>query len=110
MTDQIEIHYDGDGWAALYINGKLHQVGDAYVAEEEALSRAGVTTVRDPAFMRGQKGRDGVAQTVDEVTAYREQRDADVRLAAEKIAAARKLLMEAKTLDPDGRTDHGVGI
>ncbi len=37
----LEIHYAGE-WAALYVDGKLEEVGDAYIAEERAFALLGV--------------------------------------------------------------------
>lgn len=105
----LEIHYAGE-WAALYKEGELAYVGETYVAEEAAFEMLRVRRFRDDAFMRGQKARGGVARNLAEVAAYAQQRDASVKLAAEKIADARRLLMEAKALDPEGRTDHGVSM
>lgn len=97
----LEIHYDGE-WAALYGDGKLITVGDADVAEEEALELCGVTIVRDNAFMRGQDHRDGVAQTLEEVAEYSDQRAARLADAAAKFAEAERLYAEARALGHKG--------
>lgn len=99
-TQHLEIHY-ADDWAALYVDGKLDRVGDAYNTEERALSLAGVATVHDDAFMRGQSQRDGVAQTLDEVAAYARERDERLAVAAQKRAEAERLLAEAGELEDD---------
>jgi hypothetical protein len=100
----IEIHYDsedtgGSGeWAALYVDGKLITVGDAYVAEQQAFRYAGIKTVQDSAFMRGQKDRAGVADTLDEVATYRDDREMRAAHAAELRAEADRLRAQADDL------------
>lgn len=98
---KLEIHYDpNSNWAALYVDGQMETVGDAYVAEEHAFDLAGVAIVRDDAFLRGQDTRDGAAQTLDEVTAYRRQRDA-ARSEAELLRQqAQALLDRAEQIAP----------
>jgi hypothetical protein len=92
----LEIHYDPGGeWAALYVDGRLERVGDSYLAEEKAFEILGVKTVQDNAFLRGQHGRDGCAQTLDELAAYRTQRDVD--------------RAEAARLREEGRPTAGPG-
>lgn len=94
----LEIHY-ADDWAALYVDGELDRVGDAYLAEERAFEILGVTQVPDDAFMRGQKQSDGVARTLADVQAYREQRDAAQAAAARLREQAAQLLAAATQLD-----------
>lgn len=97
---KLEIHYS-DGWAALYIDGKLDgdSVGDSYVAEERAFDLLGVKQVHDNAFMRGQNQRAGVAPTLADVEAYRQEREARIAEAAEKRKTAERLLAEAAALE-----------
>lgn len=104
---KLEIHYESE-WAALYVDGTLDRVGDAYLAEERALELCGVTIVQDDAFMRGQKHRDGVAKTLTEVEGFRSQRDANLEIAAAKVEQARQLIAEVSALDPDGRIDRTI--
>jgi hypothetical protein len=99
----LEIHYDPTGtWGALYVDGCLERVGDSYLAEERAFELLGVKTVQDNAFLRGQDGRNGCAQTLDELAAYRSQRDADRAEAARLRAEAAELLARAGNLDGKG--------
>lgn len=98
---KLEIHYEEE-WAALYVDGKLERVGDSYLAEERAFEILGVRTVQDDAFMRGQTSAEGVAKTLDEVEAYREDREQRTRRAAELRAQAAKLEQEARTLAGQG--------
>lgn len=96
----LAIHYDDEGeWAALYVDGDLVTVGDAYVAEERAFALAGVETVHDSAFMRGQDQRAGVAQTLAEVAEYVRDRDARAERAAELRRQASALEAEATLLE-----------
>lgn len=94
----LEIHYDEE-WAALYVKGKLDEVGDAYVAEERAFALLGVTVVSDDAFMRGQNKQDGVAKTLAEVEAYRSSREASTAKAEELRALAAALRAEADAIE-----------
>lgn len=95
---ELEIHYDEE-WAALYKDGLLVRVGDAYRTEEEAFAILGVTIVQDNAFMRGQGKADGVAKTLDEVHEYSEQRRLNQTRAADMREQAQCLLAEAVNLE-----------
>ena len=97
---QLEIHYSDDDWAALYVDGLLDRVGDAYVVEERSLDLLGVTIVHDNSFLRGQDSRDGVAGTLDDVNAYRQAAEQAMTAADAKRAEAQLLLAEADALDP----------
>jgi hypothetical protein len=102
MAD-LTVYRGGGEWSALYVDGRLDKVGDHYLIDERVYEIAGVTVVVDDAFMRGQKYETHVAQTIADVDAYIEARDANVRLADEKRIAAQTLLAEARRLDPEGR-------
>ncbi len=91
---EIEIH-EADEWAAVYLDGKLQRVGDAYLADEWVREHFGVVTVQDDAFMRGQSHRSGVAQTVNEIVDYRQQRATARERAAALRDEADRLLREA---------------
>lgn len=95
----LEIHYDPNGeWAALYKDGQLVTVGDAYVAEEQAFDLLGVVIKRDDAFMRGSSSRVDVAQTITEVEQYRNERDAQRDEAARLRQQAQELLDRANQI------------
>lgn len=104
---ELEIHYCGEEWAALFVDGKLDTLGDSYLAEEKALCLLGVKTVGGPDgldVLRGGDGRsvDGSpspAITLDEVAAYRAERVRRQSLAAEKRAEAEALLAQAAELE-----------
>lgn len=95
---KLEVHH-AEEWAALYINGKLDRVGDAYLATERIYEIVGVRYVQDDAFMRGQTHRDGVAKTLDEVREFAENREQRRRLAAEYRGRAAALEEYAKTFE-----------
>ena len=98
----LEIHYDPGGrgvGAALYVDGKLDQGGDAYHAEEKALDLAGVKPVHDSAFMRGQTLAGGVAPTLTHVEAYRRVRDSRAATAEALRRQAAELTEQADRLE-----------
>lgn len=83
---------EGSGeWSALYLDGKLDRVGDHYLAQERILELCGVVCEQSDDFLRGQDGRAGVAQTLNELSDYRLQRE-------EKEAEILKLRKEASEL------------
>lgn len=98
---EIEIHYDEE-WAACYVDGRLAVVGDSYLAEEKAFELLGVKQVSDDSFMRGQRSRDGVAQTLQEVEEYRTRRTERERQASALEVEASRLLREADALRRQG--------
>lgn len=94
----LEIHHNGDDWAALYVDGKLDRVGDAYLADERVRELLGVTYVVDDSFMRGQTSRDGVAKTLDEVEEYRTARQLAIQEAERLREEAAALIAKADEL------------
>lgn len=86
----VEVHEDEE-WSAVYLDGNLVYVGDAYLADEWVREHFGVVTVQNNAFMRGQTHRRGVAQTLDEVKAYGQER-------ARLLAKAEQLRRQAADL------------
>ena len=104
---RLEIHYDPGGeWAALYVDGELERLGDAYLVEARVFELAGVTVVQDDAFLRGQNGETGVAPTLDDVAAYRAERE-EKRATAERLRAeAARLLADAEALDARPTADR----
>jgi hypothetical protein len=98
MAPKLEIHHEGE-WSALYVDGQLERVGDAYRSEERAFEILGVKIVHDDAFMRGQGQASGVAQTLDDVDTYRTERE-EKRATAERLREkAAKLIADAEALD-----------
>jgi hypothetical protein len=93
----LEIHY-AEEWAALYVDGKLDRQGDTYWVEERAFELAGVTTVRDDAFLRGGSSRDETAKTLQEVGEYRRARLERRERAAQLREEAARLEREAQEL------------
>ena len=99
LAQRVELHGPSGEWSALYVDGKLAQVGDTYVCEESLHTLLGITEVEGSDFMRGQNGRSGVAQTPQEVTAYSEEREAREHDAAQLRAQAQELLARASALE-----------
>lgn len=98
MTPKLEIHHAGE-WAALYVDGKLDCVGDAYNTEERAFEVLGVRVVQDDAFMRGQDQRSGVAPTLNAVHEYAGARFARQEEAARLRTQAAELITRANELE-----------
>jgi seryl-tRNA(Sec) selenium transferase len=104
---KVEIHYDTEGeWAALYVGGKLARtprrgaiVGDRHWVEECAFEVLGVTQVQSSAFLRGGDGRADVAETLEEVAAYRAEREARLEEAARLREQAEELRQRAAKLE-----------
>lgn len=97
---ELEIHYEEE-WAALYVDGRLDRVGDAYLAEERALELCGVKIVHDDAFLKGQEKAAGCAQTLDELYAYVNDRDRKRVMAEQMRTEAANLIAQAKRLEGD---------
>lgn len=97
----IQIHYTGDDWAGLYVDGKLEAVGHDYVVEEKAFGISGVELIQDDAFMRGGTDRKDAAPTLAFVEEYKQAREKR-RIEADRLRTeAARLIEEAKKLDPD---------
>jgi hypothetical protein len=97
IPPHMEVHEEEE-WSALYVDGRLALVGGGYLADERVRELVGVVTIQDDAFMRGQKRADGVAQTLEEVEAYRTERERRRERAAELRAEAARLEREAAGL------------
>lgn len=95
---ELEIHY-ADEWAALYVDGELDIVGDAYLTEHRAWTIAGVKVVHDRAFMRGQNKASGVARTVAEIDLYKTDLDARIISAQKLREQAANLVAQAESLE-----------
>jgi hypothetical protein len=95
---ELEIHC-ADDWAGLYVDGHLDRVGDAGNTIERALDLAGVKTVDDDAFMRGQNQAAGVAPTLADVEAYRAARTGRQAAAAGLRARAAELAAQADAIE-----------
>lgn len=102
-TPKLEIHYDPNGeWAALYVDGRLEKVGDSYLAEERAFEILGVRVIQDDAFLRGQSQASGVAQTLDEVVTYAEEKVRRMVEAGDLREEAARLLAQADEISKGG--------
>lgn len=92
------VRYNDEEWSALYIDGKLDTVGDAYHSDERIAALLGVEERDDSAFMQGGKNYSDVANTLDEVEAYAAKRDSKLSEAAALRARAAELEAEAASL------------
>jgi hypothetical protein len=106
IPPRMEVHEEEE-WSALYVDGRLALVGGGYLADERVRELVGVVTIQDDAFMRGQKRADGVAQTLEEVEAYRTERERRRERAAELRAEAARLEREAAGLAQAGEVARG---
>lgn len=93
----VEVH-EADEWAAVYLDGKLVQQGERYLANEWVREHFGVVTVQDDAFMRGSDRREDVAQTLDEVADYAAERATRAERAADLERRASAMFDEARRL------------
>lgn len=84
-------------WSALYVDGKLDRVGDSYLIDERIQQLTGVIS-REGNFLLGGNHRDDVAQTVEEITAYENAREAENNEAARLEAQAAELIAQAERL------------
>lgn len=92
----VEIHYSGEDWAALYVRGTLVRAGDNDEIAERALRLLGVTEVHDNAFMRAGAC---AAPTLADVREFAEKRQTDRDRAAVLKQDAHDLLKRAADLE-----------
>lgn len=79
MSEKIDptdiVVYQGSGeWSALYVKGRLVEVGDHYLAEEKIHQLLGIEVRQSDAFMCGGDYREDVASTIEEIQAYSDER------------------------------------
>ncbi len=89
-----------EDWSALYVGGKLEEVGDHYWVQEKLLELIGIDEIVSDDFLLGGNAREDVARTVHEIHEYRRAQDA---LAADEAAKA-ALLAEADELEARARS------
>lgn len=94
----VQLH-EGDDYSAVYIDGTLQQVGKTDNVIEWLLEYFGVSTVQDDAFMQGQLQRSGAAATLDQVKAYRDERQARITEAAAMREQAHGLMGQARRIE-----------
>lgn len=92
------VRYNDEEWSALYVDGKLDEVGDSYLIDDRIAELYGVETYSSDAFMRGGNTREGVAKTLDELREWEQNRDARQQEADRLRAEAEDLLARAKAL------------
>jgi hypothetical protein len=99
MHDGIEIEpgdiefHTADEWTAVYVHGKLVRVGDTYLADEWLQELVGVRHVSGGGFLRGQRRRDGVAKTLEEISEYEEERNRKL----EELARLKKRISDLES-------------
>lgn len=92
------ISHEGE-WEALYVDGKLDKVGDAYLIDERVRQLAGVEEIHGD-FLMGGNFREDCAQTLEEWNQWKQAREeefAERRLKSIEAEAA-KLEAEAAAL------------
>jgi hypothetical protein len=95
------VRYTGESdWSALYVDGKLHKVGDHYLIDEAIQVLVGVEEHQSEDFMKGGNDYSDVAKTLDELNAWVAKRDSNAADASreEKLAKAAELIAEAEKL------------
>ncbi len=87
------VRFSGSGeWAALYVDGRLKEVGDRYRSDDLIADYLGVEEVDSDDFMLGGNDYDDVAKSLDEIKAYQAKiakaaEDADQAAIHERLAA-----------------------
>lgn len=95
----IALFQGEEDWSALYVGGKLEEVGDHYMVQDKLLQLLGIDEIVSDDFLLGGKTREGVARTVHEIHEYRREQDARE---ADAVARA-ALLAEAEELEARAR-------
>jgi len=97
--DQITVYRGDEEWSALYVDGKLEQVGDHYLIDERITTLLQIREVHSDDFMRGGFHRKDVASTLEEIGIYAEERIATEMKADELRAKANTLRAEAAAIE-----------
>lgn len=96
---EVVRHRGDKEWSALYVDGKLAVVGDHYHADEKIAELLGVIEVQSDDFLRGGTHYEDVANTLEELGAYRAERLRRESEAESLRAQARALIEQAKALE-----------
>lgn len=88
----------GEEWLALYVDGKLSDLGDAYMVMENLLSRLGVAEEQSEVMYRIQS-RDDVPATLDELREREADLEATHAVAATLRERAAELIEQARKLE-----------
>ena len=97
-VEDITVYRGGSEWSALYVKGKLEEVGDHYWIDEKLFQILGLEPIFSDSFMRGGDQREDVAQTLEEIEAYEERAQAAEDEAEELLIQAEELERRAKEL------------
>lgn len=96
------VRYQGNGdWSALYVDGKLVQVGDHYLIDEKISELLGVTVEYSDDFLQGQTLESGIAQTLEDAQSYetiRLQKEREIHLLEEQ---REELLRQLNNIDQE---------
>lgn len=84
-------------WAALYVDGELDKVGDAYLIDDRILELANVE-VREGNFLLGGKSSSDVAKTSAEIEIWESEREVSEARKAALLAEANELEAQAAAL------------
>lgn len=99
-TKDMQIYYNEEGSiAALYVAGSMEAIGKPCGVESAAFRLLDVQQVLSDAFLLGGRDLRGAALTLDEVKAWRGERDAKIRRATELRMEAARLIEEAQKLE-----------
>jgi len=97
-AEDIVLYGGGSEWSALYVKGKLEEVGDHYWVEEKLHQILGIEEISSDDFLRGGNQREDVAQTLEEIQDYRSARDAEE---ARKREGVQALFDQLADIEPD---------
>lgn len=94
------VRYNAEEWSALYVDGKLDRVGDAYLVDERVGEILGVQVISGDEgedFLRGGNTREDVAQTLTDISDWKSAQEAEASK-AELLAQADALQTEVDRL------------
>jgi hypothetical protein len=94
------VRYNAEEWSALYIDGKLDRVSDAYLVDERVGEILGVKVISGDEgedFLRGGNTREDVAQTLTDISDWKSAQEAESGK-AELLAQADALQAEVDRL------------
>lgn len=98
MSSRVTVYEGSDDWSAVYVDGRLAQVGDHYLADEFLRRHFGVETVQSDDFLRGGSTRADVAPTLDDLQVWADERDARAARAEQMRLDAAELLAQAERM------------
>jgi len=97
-AEDIVLYRGEEDWSALYVKGKLEEVGDHYWVEEKLRQLLGIEEISSDDFLRGGSQREEVAQTLEEIEVYRSARATEE---ARKRHGVQALFDQLADMEPD---------